>query len=342
MKTVWWLVGPLAFALVTGCTDPKPGEIAPPDAMIPRPPWATGASTLAGWAEAGDLDGPRAINLFNNPVGVAVGTDGRVFVADFDNGKIRGVDAAGTASTVYGDPTFTRPFAVTSSGTTVYVSTDNDPAKGHDPMSGTLWAIDGAGTARVIAMRIGRPRGIAVLSDGRLAIADYVHHVIELVNPATGVISPLAGAWDAPGLADGLGGDARFNIPYAIALAPDGSLIVTDQGNHRLRAITLDGTVTTLAPAIGRPQGLAITAAGDIYVSDLATSRIVRIRNGVLDPIAGNGAPGYLDAADPLAAEFYGLEGIAVTSDGTTLYAADGTIGEAVPYNRIRSITLRP
>lgn len=327
--------------VAVGCSA-TPGGDGGPDAATPRPPLEGGASTLAGWAEAGDVDGPRAVNLFNNPVGVAVAPDGRVLVADFDNGKLRAVDASGSATTVYHDPGFSRPFAIAVSGSTTYVATDNDPAGGHGPMTGTLWAIDATGTARVVAMRIGRPRGIAVLSDGRLAVADYFHAVVQLVDPATGIVSPLAGVWDDRGSADGLGAAARFSIPYAIAVRGDGTLLVTDQGNHRLRAITLDGEVTTLGPAIEQPQGLAITAAGDVYVSDLATSRILRLRGGVLDAIAGDGEAGYRDDLDPLAARFYGLEGIAVKADGSTLYVADGTRGEAVPYNRIRTVTLRP
>ena len=311
-----------------------------PDAAVVRPPLGTGASTLAGWAEAGDVDGPRASNLFDNPVGVAVAADGRVLVADFENGKLRAVDATGTASTVFGDPRFTRPFALAVAGTTTYVGTDNDPVGGHGAMTGTLWKIDAAGVATVVAPGIGRPRGIAVLADGRLAVADYTHHVIELVDPNTGVVSPLAGVWDDPGLADGLGGAARFSIPYAIAVRGDGTLLVTDQGNHRLRAITLDGEVTTLPAVIDQPQGLAIAATGDVYVSDLTTSRILRVRGGTVDPVAGDGQAGYRDDVDPLAARFFGLEGIALSADGATLYVADGTRGEAVPYNRIRSVTL--
>ncbi len=330
-----------SFVLAVAAVGCSPGADPAPDARVARPPLAAGATTLAGWAEAGDVDGPREVNLFDNPVGVAVAADGRVLVADFDNGKIRTVDAAGTATTLYGDPSFTRPFALATRGTSVYVATDNDPGNGHGPMSGTLWSIDAAGTARVVALRIGRPRGIAVLPDGRLAIADYIHHVVELVDPATGVVSTLAGVWDDPGLADGPGAAARFDIPYAIALRADGVLIVSDQGNHRLRAISPGGEVTTLEPMFDRPQGLAITAAGDIFVSDPGTSQILRIHDGVLETLAGDGQPGYIDDADPLAARFYGLEGIAVDSDGAILYVADGTGGEAVPYNRIRAITLR-
>jgi serine/threonine-protein kinase len=322
------------------------------DAAIPRPPLTTGVSTLAGWAEAGDVDGAREHNLFHNPVGVAIGPGGQLLVADFDNNKIRIVDAAGTASTLFAGAGFARPFALAVDGDSLFVATDNDPAGGHDAMSGTLWKIDlGSHAATVIAARIGRPRGLVGLHDGRLAIADYTHHVVELVEVSTGQISILAGAWDQPGFGDDTGAAARFDLPYGIALRGDGALIVADQGNRRLRAIQPDGAVTTLAgdgsapvaaTSLDHPQGLAITAAGDLYITDVGSARILRLRAGLVESVAGDGVHGYRDADDPGAAQFHGLEGVAVTSDGTLLVVADGTGGEDVPFNRVRTIVLSP
>jgi DNA-binding beta-propeller fold protein YncE len=314
-----------------------------------RAPVTAGASTLAGWSAAGYLDGPRDINLFANPVGVAAGEDGIAYVADFDNGKIRAVDRDGTATTLFGPPGFSRPFAIARSGsagprrgTTLFVATDNDPAAAHGDMTGTIWRIDVAsGTGAPIAQRMGRPRGIAVLPDGRLAVADYRHHVIELVDPDTGTVTPLAGGWDAPGFADGTGADARFSIPYGLVAMPDGSLVVADHANGRLRAVTLDGVVTTVdARGLVAPQALAATAAGDVFVADSGAFRIARLRDGVAEPVAGDGTAGYLDDDDPMAARFYGLEGLAVTAEGTQLYIADGSRGEVLPFNRVRTVEL--
>ena len=329
----------------------------PLDATVERAPFTTGASTLAGWMEAGDVDGPREINLFHDPTGVAVGPDGRLLVADFDNGKIRAVDAAGTASTVFSGQGFSRPFSLAVAGDAVYVQTDNDPDNGHGLASGTLWRLDvAAGSMTAIAPKIGRPRGIAILGDGRLAVADYAHHVIELVEPSTGQVAVLAGGWDDPGYADEPGAEARFDTPYGLVVRPDGVLVVADWGNHRLRTVGLDGTVTTLAgdgtpgfadgDAAGarfeHPQALAIAASGDVFVTDRGNLRIRRVRGGVVDTVAGDGGDGYADDADPLASRFHGLEGIAVSADGATLYVADGTGGEDLPYNRIRTVALQP
>src|SRR5439155_3851323 len=124
---------------------------------------------------------------------------------------------------------------------------------------------------------IGRPRGLAVLPDGRVAATDYIHHVVELIAPSTGGVTLLAGAWDQPGLVDGSGADARFSAPYGIAVRGDGALVIADFDNHEIRVVTLDGAATTLA-GVGapgfqdgaadsamfrQPQAIAIAGNGD-------------------------------------------------------------------------------
>jgi cell division GTPase FtsZ len=56
--------------------------------------------------------------------------------------------------------------------------------------------------------------------------------------------------------------------------------------------------------------------------------------------VVGNGTGGYKDADDLLAAEVYGIEGLALSTDGKTLYLADGNRGDPLPYNRLRIINL--
>ena len=66
-----------------------------------------------------------------------------------------------------------------------------------------------------------------------------------------------------------------------------------------------------------------------------------RIRGGMAETVAGDGVGGILDHDDPLSARLFGLEGLSVTSDGSMVYAADGSRGEDLPYNRIRQIIIR-
>jgi DNA-binding beta-propeller fold protein YncE len=146
------------------------------------------------------------------------------------------------------------------------------------------------------------PAGLVVSADGTVYLADSRNHCIRKLSP-TGVVSTLAGApaEDAVGgFADGVGAEARFSSPAGVALAPDGSLLVSDTGNHRLRRVTPSGRVSTFAGAdterddLGRPvggyrdgsaaearfrypAGLAVDEAGTVYVADAGNGRVRRI-----------------------------------------------------------------
>jgi len=354
------LVLSLAVVSLIGCTD---GGMTGDDGGggDTRPGMTNGVSTLAGWANPGYLDGNRQVNLFSNPTNVAIGPDGKLYVADFDNSKLRVVDMEGNASTVVSTANFQRPFGLVFVGNTLYASTDNDSTGQHDPidsttqMSGAIWRIDIAGkSATLVADKIGRPRGLCALADGRIGVADYAHHVIEIVDP-TGTVTTLAGTWNAPGQADGAGVAASFNQPYACAQRPDGKLVVTDWANHKLRSVALDGTVTTLAGTtagfadgglagakFNHPQGLTVTKSGDLYVTDIDNYRVRKISSDLstVSTVAGDGTGGYKDDDDKTASELYGLEGLSVKPDGTQLFVADGNRGESVQFNRIRMVKL--
>jgi sugar lactone lactonase YvrE len=229
------------------------------------------------------------------------------------------------------------------------VSTDNDMNGGHTLMSGSIWRVDvHAHTASVIVNAIGRPRGMALLPDGRLALADDLHHVVELLDPATAKLTVLAGTWDQKGMVDAAGAAARFSTPYGLAVRSDGQLVIADFDNNRLRLVSTSGAVSTLsgggagftdgamtAAQFSNPQAVAVD--GDtIYVTDLGNYRIRRIKGGVVDTVAGDGKAGWLDADDPLDGELYGLEGMAAA--GGMLYVSDGNRGEAVPHNYVRTV----
>ena len=347
IKLALWIAG---FAL-TACATDSGGVPAPGD---DTPPFTNGVSTLSGHADPGYVDGARGTARFANPVNVAYGPDGTLYVADFDNGKIRMVDVdTGKTSTLIAQQNFKRPFAMAfASDGTLYVTTDNDSAGAHTAMTGTIWRVDiHAATAVVIAERIGKPRGLVALPDGGLAISDYQHHVIQLVATTTGTLTPLAGTWDVKGMVNGAGG--KFSTPYGMVLR-DGKLIVADFDNHVLRQVGLDGTVSTFA-GVGEagfgdgaldaakfdlPQGVAIAANGDVFVTDLGNYRVRRIRGDAVDTVAGSGEGGYLDSDDRLVAQLYGLEGVSVKPDGSVVFVADGSRGDDVPFNRVRSVKL--
>ncbi len=316
------------------------------------PPFTNGVSTLTGSDEPGFVDGRRGAARFANPVHCAVGPDGKVYVADFDNGKIRVVDADGTTGTVIAQDKFRRPFGMTFIGSTLYVGTDNNTLGAHDIDSGTVWKVDvGAKTATVVVENIGRARGLTALSDGRLALTDYQRHVVKTLDPNSGAISLLAGTESTKGMVDATGTAALFAQPYHLVQRADGKLIVADYENNRLRLVDLAGNVTTFAGTgipgstdgslataqFNAPQGLAITSNGDIFVTDAGSFKIRRIRGDVVTTVAGSTA-GHLDNDDNLMAQFYGLEGLCAKPDGSMLFVSDGGRGEDLPYNYLRSV----
>ncbi len=341
------------FAGCTGSDSSMMGGGGGDDGPVP---FTNGVSMLAGMADAGYVDGARKVAQFSNPVNVAY-RDGILYVADFDNGKLRAIDVDTHDTTTVTTPMgFRRPFGMAfAPDGTLYVSTDNDQGGNHTPMSGTIWKVDvHKKTAVVVANALGRPRGLAVLPDGRLAAADYLHHVVELIDVGTGKATTIAGSWDAPGMVDGAGAVARFSTPYYVAVRGDGKLMVTDFDNNRIRLVGLDGTTATLAGTtaagatdgpmtaaqFNHPQAMSMAANGDVYLTDLGNFRVRRIAGGQVQTVAGDGKGGYLDSDNPLAAELYGLEGLSVVPDGSMVYVADGNRGETVPFNRIRQVKL--
>jgi len=311
-------------------------------------------STFAGSGIPGDDEGTGGTVGLENPVSVAVAPGGDVFVLEYDANRVRRFTPTGVSSTVIGNGVLDQPFGLAvATDDILFLDTDRDPAGQKSSTSGTIWRIDvPTQTATPVEADVGRPRGLSRLPDGRLVLSDYRNHRVMLLDPQTGALTTLAGN-GCPGFANGQGTAAQFNVPYGVAVRPDGTIVVADWGNHLLRTVALDGTVATLAgdgasgmvdgPAAQArfylPQAVAVDGAGAIYVSDQGNHRIRRLAAGRVQTLAGNGMAGFADGAGA-GAQFYGQEGLTVTADGTTVYVADGTNGDSGPYHRVRAIVV--
>jgi sugar lactone lactonase YvrE len=315
-------------------------------------------STVAGSNVAGSADGLAGAAQFANPVNLTLDELGNIYVADFDNSRVRKIDMPlGDVSTLVATG-IVRPFGITFdvSGQ-LYVQTDGNPGGQLSPTTGTIWFVDaGTGAINPLVANIGRPRGLAALPTGALAVADVVSQTVTTLDPVGMMLSPLAGMAGCPGFVDGTGTAARFHRPYGTASLPNGDLVLADENNHRIRLVTTTGVVSTLAgdgipgtvdgPLAGArfayPKDVDVDAAGNVYVSDTGTHRIRRISiaTGVVETIAGDGQPGFADGPGEMA-RFFGQEGIAVLPDGSAIFVADGTGGlPSEPYHRIRRILL--
>ncbi len=148
--------------------------------------------------------------------------------------------------------------------------------------------------------RFSEPFGVAVRPDGVVVVSDAgTSHRIRVVA-ADGSVTTLAGG--GRGFVDGPGARARFATPSALALAPDGALVVADTGNHAIRRVAPDGTVTTLAgdgvpgfadgpgaqARFNAPVGVAVDAAGRVVVADTYNDSIRVIdMDGTVRTLAG-------------------------------------------------------
>jgi len=341
------------------------------EAAAPVVVYATGVtvSTLAGSGAHGDVDGPSA--TFANPTGIALFGSG-VIVVENDTGAIRTVSASGDTKTIGSSPVDqaqTSPFTIVSAPSGYYYSTDFDQCGLHVDGGGGVWSFvpddAGAGTSSLVAGGLYVPRTLVPLPGGDIFVFDtatptwapVTEQIAERLVPAGGAISSIAGHRGQVGFANGVGGAALFGSPTigGVLLLDGSGVVVADCGNHQLRLVALDGTVSTYAGSttagwhdgpVGSalfscPHALAIDSVGDIYVSDGFNNAIRRLSSsGNVTTVAGDGTQGYADGPGNVA-EFYGAEGMVVSSDGTTLFVADGTLGNAgAAYNRIRKVTL--
>lgn len=185
------------------------------------------------------------------------------------------------------------------------------------------------------------PGGIAIGTQGNLYVSDGTSRVLSI--DAAGHLQEVAGMafrlpwrpWEG-GFADGTGKDARFNYPAGLVVDASGDVIVADAGNHRIRKVTPEGRVTTLAGSgvqgaqdgvglaaqFNRPSQLIIDASGSIFVSEWHGHRIRRLDlDGTVTTIAGTGEQGFADG--PVRqAKFNRPQGLALGLDGS-IYVAD-------------------
>jgi sugar lactone lactonase YvrE len=194
--------------------------------------------------------------------------------------------------------------------------------------------IDGLRDGAAAQARYSDPWGIAIDAHGAMYLADAgTNNRIRRIG-VDGLVSTLAGGRE--GFADGLGTAAAFNTPSGLALDAAGNLYVADAGNHAIRKITPQGAVTTLAgtgtagyrdgPAsqaqFDGPIGVAVDAAGKVYVADTYNDRIRVIGlDGNVATLAGSDASGYGDGIGS-AASFDTPCALAVDKAGT-LWVAD-------------------
>ena len=261
-------------------------------------------STFAGSGTPAFADGPATTAAFNYPTSVALDAGGNVYVADYNNNRIRRITPAGNVTTIAGN--------------------------------GSYGFADGPALSASFAA----PLGLATDPSGNLYIADADNNRIRKITGNT--VSTLAGNGNS-GSMDGAIANATFSTPTGIALDATGNMYIADMNNHKIRKITPTGNVSTLAgsgsygstdgqgtfASFSTPTSVAADAGGNIYVADGDNNKIRKITpTGIVTTFVGTGASGNTDGPAP-GATFNAIYGVAVDATGNVYVTAD---------NRVRKI----
>ena len=253
-------------------------------------------STYAGSGSWGLVNGQANIAAFNDPVDLAVDSNGNVFVLDTGNHCVRKITPSGDVSTFAGS------------------------VPGNE---------DGQG----VNAKFNTPLGMAIDNFDNLYIADTGNNKIRKIDPS-GNVSSIAG-YTTSGNQDGNGFFARFNSPRDLVVDVNGNIYVADTSNHRIRKISPNGDVTTFAGSIQgsqdgvgtaakfyNPVGIAIDSNGDLFVTDYLSHRIRKITTSTADVVtfAGNNQ-GHSNGIGTAAAFFY-PHGLAIDNNNI-IYVAD-------------------
>ncbi|MDB5136183.1 MAG: type sorting protein [Mucilaginibacter sp.] len=266
-------------------------------------------STFLGSGTVGRANGTGTATTFNLPRSIAIDAAGNHYISDAGNNEIRLSTTAGVVTPLAGSPT------------------------------GASGLTNATGTSALF----NAPYDLTTDPSGNLYIADFSNNEIRKLTIATGAVSLLAGSPSgANGMANNNTGNlATFDNPPGIVYNPvAGALFVTDFNNNQIRKVTLAGAVTIFAGSttgasgtgtgtgtaarFNGPNGIAVDAAGNMYVSDQNNNEIKKMTiAGVVTPLAGStaGTAGTADGAGA-AARFSAPRGITVDASGN-LYITD-------------------
>jgi len=289
---------------------------------------AGAVTTVAGVAgTSGYADGVAVGALFNSPLGIAVWTNGNVFVADSGNHCIREI-SGGVVTTFAGSP--------------------------------QIWgSANGTGTNA----QFNAPCGLAFDAQGNLFVCDANNDTIRKITSA-GVVTTFAGAAGQDGTNDGALAVARFRSPAELVFDQKGNLFVADSFNQTIRKISTNGIVVTVSGTAGEcgtndgvngagkfynPYGVAIASDGSLVVADTYNEllRVVLVPFKVALQVFGTTSMATVSwdtvigktyqvqsATNPISA--WSNLGSAVTATGLSLNATNPAAGGMQLYRVLR------
>ncbi len=309
--------------------------------------------TAAGSSSTPSGDGPALNAQLSAPNAVAVDGDGKVFVADYNNNRVRKITTDGVISVVAGNGTAQNFFgdggpatsaalwgpdavAVDGSGNLFIADSVNRRIR-KVSTSGTITTVAGNGNfgfsgdgGQATQAGFLVPNGVAVDSSGNLFIADTANGRVRKVS-ANGIITTVAGGGNSPCCNGGLATSVALGSPYAIAVDGQGNLFIADKVENSVRKVDAVGIITTVGGQISGPNAIAVDSSGNVFVADDRGDKVWKISpDGSMIPVAGNGSPGFSgDGGFATSAQLnlpisIGLSKFGLAVDGTgQLFIAD-------------------
>jgi len=331
-------------------------------------------NTIAGTGSAGySGDGKSAIGaMINYPLSVSLDSVGNLYIADWDNSRVRKIDPNGVISSIAGNGKFT----YSGDGGAAVSSELNGPTGVFSDHQGNVYITDiGNGRVREIttqgniitiagngsygfsgdggpatAASFKDPTGIVSDDSGNVYITDVFNNRVRRIN-RNGIITTIAGNGIAGYSGDGGPATlAALYYPTGVTIDNLGNIYVADEDNNRIRKISTGGIITTVAgngmasysgdggaatlAGLNFPAGVTVDKMNNLYIAD-ANNNCVRIVNekGIISTIAGNGSAGYSgDGGLAVTASLYNPTSIAIDT------SANLFIGDAFNF-RVRKLT---
>jgi sugar lactone lactonase YvrE len=361
----------VAFALLLSAllarAAEQPAQPYPPGTLL----------TVAGNGTAGFSGdgGPATQAAFDNPFDVLPDTAGNLFIADSYNHRVRMVSPTGTITTVAGSgPAGGNKGGFSGDGGPAVKARLNLPTgvtwdrAGNllisDCLNGRIWQVDAAGIITTAVRGLNCPQKIALDREGNLIFPDFLGQRIWKVDRAGVKTSVAGGGKPADGRGDGGPATAaRLKAGFAVAVDREGNLFIADFVDNRVRKVSLNGQISTVAGG-GQPQdgvgdggpatearldgaqSLAVDPGGNLFITENRGERIRKVDPaGMITTVAGTGQIGYTpDGGLATAARLNSPDGVAVDRAGNLYftegwrYAPAGEPGESPGNNLVRKV----